>query len=146
MWIYVLFIGDSTPPDRLASPAFATAAESRCAATRQQLHDQGLVNVKATSPVQRGDLVERSDALLAGMVAQLRAMTPSGEDGRVVSLWLDDWDQWLRDRQTWAAQLNTGKDGPFLEHARDNGEPRSKLLDTFAQVNGMSSCTTPDNV
>ena len=67
-------------------------------------------------------------------------MPATGEAHDAVSKWLDDWDQWLRDRATWAAKLRTGDDAQFFEKQRESGEPNSEALNAFAITNGMKSC------
>lgn len=147
MWIYVLFIAKPPTPDLLDDRSFPTAAEPICAATLSAIDNAGLVNQRAASPQARGDLADRADAQLAGMVAELRTKVPAaGEAHDAVSKWLDDWDQWLRDRATWTAKLRTGDDAQFLERQRESGEPNSEALNAFAITNGMKSCQTPGGV
>lgn len=144
MWLYVLFIAKPDTGDRLADRTFPTAAEPVCADAVAQLQQAGLVNQHADSPAARADLVDRGDAILADMVARLRTLTPpTGESHDAVAKWLDDWDQWLRDRAAWSTRLHDGQDAAFVEKQRDNGDPNSKALNAFAIVNDMSSCQTP---
>ena len=146
-WIYVLFIAPSATPDKLSDAAFARAAQPVCVSTVSDLGASNLVNQVAGTPNERADLVERQDAKLASMVQQLRAFTPAtGGDRVAVSAWLDDWDQWLRDRVTWVGKLRAGQDASFDEKARDNGEPYSKALNAFAITNAMPACATPFGV
>jgi hypothetical protein len=143
-WIYVLFIAPSAPRDTLNDMAFPRAAEPVCSRAVDDLRAANVLNQTAASPAARADLVERSDARLASMVQELRALTPaSGDDRHAVSAWLDDWDQWLSDRAAWVVKLRAGQDAPFDEKARDNGEPSSKALNAFAVTNEMGACATP---
>jgi hypothetical protein len=146
-WIYVLFIAPSARQDRLQDAAFARAAQPVCTKAIADLQASNVVNQTAASPPERADLVERSDARLTIMVGDLRALTPTtGDDRAAVTAWLDDWDQWLRDRVTWVGKLRAGQDAPFDEKARDNGEPYSKALNAFAITNEMPACATPFGV
>jgi hypothetical protein len=146
-WIYVLFIAPAAPEDKLDSTAFPKAAQPVCSAAIDDLRNANLLNRTAPSPQARADLVEQTDARLATMVQQLRALTPpSGNDRHAVSAWLDDWDQWLRDRAAWVDKLRAGQDVSFDEKARDNGEPSSKALNAFAVTNEMGACATPFGV
>jgi hypothetical protein len=147
MWFYVLFIAKPATPDRLEDRSFPTAAEPICAATVTALHDAGLVDQRASSPQQRADFADRADAQLVTMVGQLRSIVPaSGETHDAVTAWLDDWDQWLRDREAWTAQLRAGEDAQFFEKQREGGEPNSEALNAFAVTNDMKSCRTPAGV
>jgi hypothetical protein len=145
MWIYVLFIAKPEPTDRLTDRSFPTAAESICKATIDNLRNDGLLNQKASSPQDRASLADRADAQLTDMVAQLRTKVPAtGVAHDATTAWLDDWDQWLRDRAAWTDQLKAGQDVQFFEKQRGNtGEPNSTALNAFAVTNEMSSCQTP---
>ncbi|MEY2422677.1 MAG: hypothetical protein QOI95_2744 [Acidimicrobiaceae bacterium] len=143
-WAYVFFIAPSAPEDKLNDASFPRAAQPVCTNALDDLRAANLLNQPATSPGQRADLVERSDARLKSMVQQLRSLTPANaDDGHAVSGWLDDWDQWLSDRATWVTKLRAGQDVSFDEKARDNGEPNSKALVAFAITNEMPACVTP---
>ena len=147
MWLYVLFIAKPATPDRLTDRSFPTAAEPICASTLSAMSGAGLVNERASSPQNRAVLADRADTQLASMVAQLRTkVPPTGEAHDAVSKWLDDWDQWLRDRAAWTAKLRTGEDAQFLEKQRESGEPNSQALNAFAITNDMGSCATPAGV
>jgi hypothetical protein len=146
-WIYVLFIAPSAPEDKLHDAGFARTAQPVCTNALDDLRAADVVNQPATSPAQRADLVERADSRLVPMVQQLRALTPVSDDDRhAVSGWLDDWDQWLRDRAAWVVKLRAGHDVSFDEKARSTGEPNSKALNAFAVTNEMPACATPYGV
>lgn len=146
-WIWILFIAPAAPEDKLVSNAFPVAANPVCATAIQDLDANHLLNQTAPTPEARADLVERQDARLTTMVQQLRTIAPhSGDDGHAISSWLDDWDQWLKDRATWVSKLRDGQDVPFDEKADVNGDPNSKALVAFAITNEMSACATPYGV
>jgi hypothetical protein len=148
MWIYALFVANpANTVDKLNEPTFPRAAQPVCANTLDEFRRLDLVNKVAGSPEERAVLVDRADAQLALMVQKLRTLVPSpGNDATVVTKWLDDWDQWLRDRGTWSEKLHRKEDAPFLEKQRDAREPNSKALDDFARTNEMPACTTPAGV
>jgi hypothetical protein len=147
MWIYVLFVATPSNDDKLQTAAFPTAAQPVCQNTVDELKRSGVVNQVAATPQDRAVLVDAADGQLTAMVQKLRAIVaPSGDDATAVSKWLDDWDQWLRDRATWSEKLHRGEDAAFLEKARDDGAPFSKALDAFATTNNMQACTTPVGV
>jgi hypothetical protein len=147
MWVYVLFIGNPENIDKLNDGAYGQQAQPICAATVDKLQQLGLVNKKADSPQQRADLVDRSDAELKTMVAQLRTLQPSNaEDVQTVGKWLAAWDQWLADRAAWSSQLHAGQDAPFVEAKLPDGRPSSTPLNDFALINGMKSCGTPGGI
>jgi hypothetical protein len=147
MWIYVLFVASPASEDKLQSNAFPIAAQPVCQSTLDGLKRSGLVNQVAPTPQARAALVDAADGQLGAMVQTLRTLVPpSGDDASAVRKWLDDWDQWLRDRATWSGHLHRGEDAPFLEKQRDDGAPYSKALDAFATTNNMQACTTPVGV
>lgn len=135
----------SDPPDRLDDPAFAAAAEPRCAATVARIEALGLPT-EVASPLERAELVDEENQLLRAMVDELDALDrPGGEEGEWVTSWLADWRTHIADRQAWADDLRVGDDHVFVETARGN-EHVSKVIDNFAEVNGMDSCATPGDV
>jgi hypothetical protein len=148
MWFYALFIANqANTVDELGEPTFPRAAQPVCANVLDRFRQLDLVNKVAASPEERGVLVDKADAQLVVMVQTLRALVPSpGNDATAVTKWLDDWDQWLRDRATWSEKLRRNEDAPFLEKQRDNRQPNSKALDDFARTNEMPACTTPAGV
>jgi hypothetical protein len=144
-WVYVFWFADTTPPDKLTSSAFSAAAEPVCKATRQQVRDEGLVDVKAETPQQRGELTARADLELHAMVERLRAIpVPDAGDAVLVQRWLADWDGLIADRVGWVVTLRAGDGNPLIERSHEGGEPASKTLDSFANVNAMPSCKAPD--
>ena len=147
MWIYFIFIAQPANTDKLNQDTFPTAAEPICKATLDKLSQIGVVNQKADTPQQRGDLAQRADTELRVMVDQLKTIAiPNTDDKHAVTLWLADWDQWLADRAEWTAKLQQGQDAQFLEKQRDDGAPNSKALNDFAEENLMRSCATPGGV
>ena len=148
-WIWVLFIAPAAPEDKLKDPAFSRAAQAVCTTVLNDLDANNLrdPNVKTKTPGERANLVEQQDAKLASMVQQLRGLSVSNaDDAHAVSGWLDDWNQWLRDRATWVTKLRAGQDVPFDEKADVNGDPNSKPLVAFAITNEMGACATPYGV
>ena len=144
-WIYVFWFADTTPPDKLTSSSFSAAAEPVCKATRQQVRDEGLVDVKAETPQQRGELTARADLELHAMIGQLRAIqVPDPGDAVLVERWLADWDGLIADREAWVVKLRAGDGNPLIARSHAGGEPASKTLDSFANVNAMPSCKAPD--
>lgn len=147
MWVYVLFIGNPENIDTLNDAAYGRQAEPVCAATVAKLQALGLVNKKADTPEQRADLVDRADAELKTMVADLRTIHPSNPtDTATVGKWLAAWDQWLADRTVWSTQLHAGQNVEFLETQLPDGRPSSTPLNDFALINGMQSCATPGGI
>ncbi len=144
MWVYVFFIADIKPTDKLASNTFPKAAEPVCARTVQKLKDDGLVLKKADTPLERAALVDQADDALKAMVDQLKALAPTtGADATTISKWLGDWQVWFSDRDKWAASLRAGNGGPFNETQRSTGEPNSQALSTLAVNNDMPDCQIP---
>jgi hypothetical protein len=145
-WTVTVDDDDIDPPDHLDDPAFAQAAEPVCAGAVATLEERDLLHPAPESLEERADIVDASNAVLAAMVDDVRAIDrPAGEEGEWVGLWLSDWEQHIADRQAWADGLRQGDDGPFTETAR-GGEQLSRVIDNFAEVNDMPSCATTHDV
>ncbi|CAN5273656.1 hypothetical protein BH18ACT4_BH18ACT4_11520 [soil metagenome] len=140
MWIYALSgLARREPPDRLDGRAFAEEAEQRCAATRARLDRLPQVT-DDSPPAELHAVVDDANGELRDMLADLRRLGPAdGDDARLVGLWLDDWDTYLADREDWANKVGRGVVEPFTESDRD-GDPISRTVDNFAEVNDMASC------
>jgi hypothetical protein len=150
MWGYVLYLafgpGRQPPIDRLDDPAFAQAAEQRCAEALEVIGD--LPSAEETrSNVERGEVVDEANAELAAMLDDLDALVPDGEDGRYVREWLDDWRLYLGDRERYAAKVRRDPEAPFLVSVKP-GENRQVTgwIDEFAKANRMPACESPDDV
>jgi hypothetical protein len=146
VWGYAFLLADPTPTDKLRSGAFPKAAVPVCNAAKDAISNASLIGVKADTPQQRGDITEKADTILRTMVDDLKPLTPAdGEDARMVSAWLADWDGFLGDRAAWVIKLKSGDGSAFLEHSHEGGEPASKTMDAFAAANDMKDCKGPDN-
>ena len=142
-WTLIADHGD--PPDHLSDRAFPEAAEPVCAAAMAEVESFGRATAVETIE-ERADLVERQDAVLAALVADLRRLPlPDGEEGGWVREWLDDWQTHVEDRERWAARLHAGEDPPFVETPKGNDRV-SEAVDHFAEVNDMPSCATFNDV
>ena len=147
LWIYVFLIADPKPTDQLRDGSFAAAASPICTAARNQIFAAGLYGVKASTPQERGALIDQADTILKTMVQQLKALPPMSDatDVRIVNGWLADWDGYLADRDAWVAKLRVGNGDAFFERTHVGGEPASKTMDEFTVANNIVACKTPDN-
>lgn len=146
MWVYIYSgAADTTPPDTLEDRAFARRAEAICSAARERI-DALPPAEDAPDAAARADVVDEANDDLRAMVADLREAAPSaGEDGRIVGLWLDDWETYIGDRQDWADTLRRDPKAQFFETDR-GGEQISRAIDNLAAVNDMASCATTGDV
>jgi hypothetical protein len=146
MWGYVVYLafgpGRADSPDKLDDPTFAEAAERRCADALERIDARPVASEFAGRPDERAAEIEDSNADLAAMLTDLRALVPDGEDGRLVGLWLDDWVVFLRDREDYVDRLR-GDDGARLLVTEKDGRHITLAIDDFAKVNHMTSCATP---
>jgi len=146
MWVYAFLIADEKPTDQLRDGSFATAAGTVCTRAKDEIRTSNLIGVEAKTPQQRADVTDQVDTILRTMVERLRPLVPGdASDAKVVTLWLNDWGQYLSDRDAWVTKLRAGEDAPFLEHQREGGEPASKAMDAFAVANDLTDCKVPDN-
>ena len=147
MWMYAFFIYDpGLMIDELADRRFPTAAEQICAAARSQVDALPASNTAATA-ADRADVVDQANADLRRMIDELRTRVPA-DQGKVttgINEWLDDWSTYIDDRQAYADGLRVSSDTRFTESVKANRQI-SRAIDSFAQVNRMTSCTTPGDV
>ena len=145
-WFWLILLApEQEPPDRLDDPTFAEAAEGTCADAIEAVEDLPTAR-SADSPQERAEVLTEATAILQGMVDELRTDVPEGErDGRIVRLWLDDWDVYLDDRTDYAEQLAAGDDVPFTLTAKE-GDQITEAIDGLADANDMLSCSTPLDV
>ena len=148
MWGYVLYLafgpGRQAPPDRLDDPAFAVAAQSRCDAALDEVAALPSASESA-SATERADVVDEANEIFDAMLDDLAVLTPSGEDGTLVRLWLADWRTYLADRQEYADALRSDPGAQLLVSAKDRDQI-TEHLDAFAADNRMIACGTPIDV
>src|SRR3546814_9720589 len=87
----------------------------------------------------------RSNGIFATMLDDLTAITPTGEDGELVTAWLTDWHTFLDDRESFATALRADSSARMLVSAKD-GQHITEYLDAFAGDNDMPACSTPIDV
>ncbi len=134
-------------PDTLDDKAFPEAAEPRCAITMKLIDDLPR-DWNIDNPEQLAEQVTAGTDLLEPLVADLRNLArvvTNTDEARKVSLWLDDWNIYLDDRNKLVAKLRQGERAEFIYTARD-GIQIARIVDRFAQVNDMTSCETPDDI
>jgi hypothetical protein len=145
-WVYVLFVYDpGLMIDELADRTFPTQAEQVCAAARAELDALPRAEV-AQSADERADVVARSNLVLSQMLAELRPLTPteSPVGNEAVGEWLDDWETYLGDRESYVENLQVDDEARFLETTKGSDTRGiTRAINAFAQVNRMESCTTP---
>jgi hypothetical protein len=150
MWIYVLYLafgpGRQPPIDRLDDPAFAAAAEERCAAA---VADVAALPVASASPdaASRADVLDQADATFAAMLDDLDGMVslaPAGDQRRRAEEWLADWRTYLGDREAYADALRSDPGARLLVSEKPGeGQQITGWIDEFALANRMPSCATP---
>jgi hypothetical protein len=150
MWGYVLYLafgpGRQPPVDRLDDPAFAEAAEQRCAAALEVV--AGLPTASAAgSAADRAAVLDRANTAFGDMLDDLAGMqrlAPAGDQRRRTGEWLADWRTYLGDRQTYADALRADPDARFLVSEKPGeGRQVTGWIDEFAKANRMPSCATP---
>jgi hypothetical protein len=150
MWGYVLYLafgpGRQPPIDRLDDPAFAQAAEERCAATLEEV-DRLPVASSSQTAAERADVLARANGTYAAMLDDLDdldILAPAGDQRRRASEWLGDWRTYLGDREKYADALRTDPDARLLVSAKPGeGQQITGWIDEFARANRMPSCVSP---
>lgn len=148
MWVYVIYLafgpGRQDPPDRLADPAFATAAQERCSQALDQVAQLPRIEPD-TPPDVVSDAVSEANEHFAAMLDDLAALAPSGEDGEIVMEWIGDWRTYLADREAYAEAVRDDRGAQLLVSPKANRQVTTHI-DAFAQDNRMPSCGTPIDI
>lgn len=153
MWGYVLFLafgpGRQSPVDRLDDPAFAQAAEVRCADALADIEQLPLAT-EATSAADRADVVAEANDVLASMLDDLddlAVLAPQGDQRDVVDEWLTDWRTYVGNRRDYADALRVDSGARLLISEKPGtGRHVTGWIDEFARANRMPSCASPMDV
>ena len=153
IWGYVMylsfFVGRAEPADQLEDTDWVLTAEDTCAPVAARIADLPLASEMET-PAQRAEVLDVATEELEGMVRRLRALVPpdSPEEATAVGRWLDDWEQFNRDRRAYADRLSLPDppDEPFRVTERDGYQIDVVLEEFAAKSNDMPSCAPPDDV
>ena len=148
MWGYVLYLafgpGRQDPLDRLDDPTFATEAQAICDAAHDDV-DQLPRAIEAESASERAAIVAEANERFSAMLDELEAITPTGEDGEIVTAWLADWRTYLGDREAYAEALRSDPEAQLLVTAKDR-EQMTEFIDAFARDNRMPACGNPIDI
>jgi hypothetical protein len=150
MWGYVLYLafgpGRQPPIDRLDDPAFAEAAEERCATTLEEVDRLPLASASHTA-AERAGVLERANGVYAALLddlEDLETLVPAGDQRQRANEWLADWRTYLGDRQRYADALRTDPDARLLVSEKPGeGQQITGWIDEFARANRMPSCASP---
>jgi hypothetical protein len=124
-------------------PAYSDRAEAICDATTQQLGDASRVETAA----ERATQLRESNRSLVDMVSQLRALpTATERDDSLRSLWLDDWDVLIADRERYADALEADPTAKFNVSQVADNERLERRITRFARTNLMLGCAAPSDV
>jgi len=147
IWIYA-FSGAARrdAPDLFDDPAFALAAEARCAAAVADLEE--LPNaLEATDGADRADQIRTSTARLETMLDELDAVVGgTARDVEIASGWLADWRVLVADRYRYAEAIAADPNAQFLVTDVGVSERLDRRITRLANTNAMPSCVAPGDV
>ncbi len=140
-WIWALFFASKESINKIEDRAWAERAEAICVSTKADLR---ALDAQASADLTvRADLVVESTDLLAAMLDDIVAVTPSDEKGQaIVPDWESDYRVLLDDRYRYAEQLRGGQNVAFTETAI-NGVPITERIEKFTLDNEMPTCAPP---
>lgn len=140
-WIWALFFAPKEAINKINDTAWAERAEAICVDYDLQL--RALEAERSGDLDVRADLVDTSTGLLAAMVDDIVAVTPTDEKGQaIVPDWEADYRTLIEDRYRYADQLRAGENVPFTETAV-NGVPITERIEKFTLDNRMPTCAPP---
>ncbi len=150
VWGYVMYLsifeGRAEPRDRLDDTQWVAAAEETCAESLVVLDDMPYAS-EIDSPAERAMVLDAVTDELEVMVTRVRGLVPpaDADEARAVRRWLDDWDEFNRNRRAYADRFRAGLDEPFRVTDRA-GYQIDVLIRDFAVINIMESCAPPGDV
>jgi hypothetical protein len=150
MWGYVVYLafwqGRQPPIDRIDDPAFAEAAEDRCAEAVDRVTELPAAQ-ETTEPAERAAVLDEANATFAVMLDELDEMVslvPAGDQRGNATEWLADWRIFLADREDFADRLRTDAGARMLVSEKaGEGRHVTEWIDEFAKANRMPSCASP---
>ncbi len=133
-------------PDRLQDRAFVERTERRCQTLRTDL--AALPNAAdITSADERADVLDDANVLVTDMVDAIEADAPTtGDAGKSVAGWIEDWRTYLANREDYADRLRQDPGAQLLLDESPLGDSVDKPIEVFADVNDMPDCATPGDV
>ena len=147
LWSWALFFPPSEkPPATLKDRSFPDAAETICTNAAARLAQ--LPKSYATpNPIERADVVTKTDVILNSMLDELSGITPppDAHEASNVSEWLSDWRTFVGDRATYAKALTSDPNARFYVSLKEK-QQITKPIDFFATMNKMYNCVTPDDI
>lgn len=148
-WVYVLFIyRPQYLIDELPDRAFPVAAEQICAGAAAR-YEQLPKAQSATSADERAEVVAQSNLIFNDMVDELRLQldTVPLADRPGVTDWVNDWAEYVQNRETYVEALRVDDEARFLETPKGRKTKGvTQAINSFAQVNSMLSCVTPGDL
>lgn len=151
IWGYILYLsvfqGRAEPRDHLDDTRWVETAEATCAPTAAAVDRLPFASEMETLD-QRAEILDTATDELERMVDQLRGLVPPAnpEEARAVGRWLDDWEEYNRNRRAYAENFRRGQDEPFVVTDR-GGYHIDVIVEDFAtKANDMPSCAPPDDV
>lgn len=146
-WVYAFSpLAPDRKADGLADKSYVEAANARCRASFVELNALPRANVTG-SRIERGAVVAQANAIVADLVAGLRAdaVDATGRDRELLDNWLADWDDYLESRVEYADALLADEPAVFTVPSRPGGQI-TQTMDGFARINRITDCLVPLDV
>jgi len=147
IWVYAFSgLAGRDAPDLLDDPAFAVAAERRCAAALADISALPGAAEAIDGPDRAGQ-IEVSTERLDAMLGELDGLVGgSDRDVEITTGWLADWRVLLRDRYDYANRIAEDPSAQFLITNTGAAERLDRRITRVADTNSMPSCAAPDDV
>jgi len=147
LWGWALFFPPSEkPPATLKDRTFPDTAEAICTNAAAQL-SQLPKSYATPNPIERADVVSKTDVILNDMLDQLNGATPppDAHEASNVAEWLSDWRTYVGDRAAYSKALTNDPNARFYVSLKEKDQI-TKPIDFFATMNKMYNCVTPDDI
>jgi hypothetical protein len=146
-WVWALSpLAPNGHPDKLDDPTFALEAGPLCTDAVSELAILPLA-LSSKNPEERAQLIDSGTIIYRNLLKSLAMIAPdeATSDGEIVRLWIDDYEVYLQDRDTYAQNFRNGIDEAFTV-SKKGRRWVTEPIDEFAKANDLKECMIPLDV
>jgi hypothetical protein len=146
-WIYAFTpLSPKAKADGLVDKAMVARIDATCGTAKTQLAQVPFA-FQSNTAADRANQVDEVTRILTSMVAEIRTEPMvNSNDARLLGLWLTDWDTYLADRRSYAADLRVDERTQFTVTQRFGAQITTGMDNFVTVMNKLGNCKTPSDV